>query len=287
MQSSPQTPFVYDVSEAEFEEKVIKRSLEVPVVVDFWAPWCGPCKQLGPILEELTAEWGGALELAKVNIDEAPMLAQMLRIQSIPTVYAFKGGQPIDGFMGAQPRPQLKAFFERLAPAPERDPMEVAEEALAAGDLLTAEQGFQKALSQDPNNGYAAVGMARVCLARKDTTTAGNWLDQIDETSPAFLAATNLKGVMAFADEVGNETELRAAVEANPKDAAAWYSLGATLATANRMEEAMAAFLNVVKADRQYKEDGGRKALLALFNLIGQDDPAVISARRKLGALLF
>lgn len=287
MQSGTENPLVYEVSEAEFEEKVLKRSLEVPVVVDFWAPWCGPCRQLGPMLEELTAEWGGAVEMAKVNVDEAPMLSQALRIQSIPTVYAFKGGQPVDGFMGAQPRPQLREFFERLAPPPERDPVEVGEEAMAAGDLLAAEQAFQKVLSQDPENGDALVAMARICLARQDTVTATAWLDKIDEGNSAYLAATNLRGVMAFADAVGNEAELRAALEKNPRDAASWYSLGATLATADRMEEAMDAFLNVVQYDRAYDEDAGRKALLALFNLIGQDDPQVISARRRLGALLF
>lgn len=280
------SPFVYDVSEAEFEDKVMRRSMEVPVIVDFWAPWCGPCKQLGPMLEELVDEWGGAVELAKVNIDESPTLAQMLRIQSIPTVYAFKGGQPIDGFMGAQPKPQLRAFIEKLAPPPARPPMEVAEEALAAGQLELAERAYQEAIAQG-DDGHAAVGMARIAIARQDVDAAGKWLDSVDEASPAHLAASNLRGVLAFAESVGNEAELRARVEANPKDAEAWYGLGATLATAGRMTEAMAAFLEVVKRDRQYKEDGGRKALLALFNLIGQEDPDVITARRRLGALLF
>jgi putative thioredoxin len=279
--------FIYDVSEADFQQRVLVRSREIPVVVDFWAPWCGPCKTLTPQLEQLANEFKGRFELAKVNVDENPQIAAILRIQSIPTVYAFLDGQPIDGFTGAQPPKVLRQFIERLVPPPEEDPLAAGEEALAAGDTPRAEKAFRKALEAKPDLGAALVGMARVALAKKDLKGAASWLDRVKAEDPAHTQAERLRGVLGFGEHAGDERELRQRTATNPRDAEAWYGLGATLAVQGRHEEALDAFLSVVQADRAWNEQAGRKALLSLFDLLGADDPRTIQARRRLASLLF
>jgi putative thioredoxin len=279
--------YVFDVTEADFQQKVLVRSREVPVVVDFWADWCGPCKTLTPILEGLAAEFKGAFELAKVNVDQCPQLAGMLRIQSIPTVYAFVDGQPVDGFQGAQPQKVVRQFVERLVPPPEEDPLEIAEQALAAGDTALAEKAFRRALETNPDLGVALLGLARVALSKRDTKSAAALLDRIKEEDPAWQQAQRVKGVLGFGEQAGDEKELRQRLAANARDPEAWYTLGATLALNGRYDEAMDAFLEVVKVGRSWNDDAGRRALLSLFDLLGADDPRTIAARRRLASLLF
>ena len=280
-------PNVFDATEANFEQRVILRSRDVPVVVDFWAPWCGPCKTLGPLLEKIAAEHDGRFELVKVNVDECQQLAMMFRVQSVPTVYAFRDGQPVDGFAEAQPESVVRQWIDRFAPAPEREAIEVGEEALAAGDLPGAHRGFLAALQKDANHGRALLGMARVLLARGDADGAKGYLNRIDADDPVAAQAERVRGVLAFADDADDEIALRARIEADRKDVEAWYKLGATLAASGRTDEALEAMLRVVEIDRSFREDAGRKALLSLFDLLGHEEPRVISFRRRLSSVLF
>lgn len=279
--------YVFDVSEADFQQRVLLRSREVPVVVDFWAPWCQPCRVLTPVLEELAGEFEGRFELAKVNVDEAPQLATVLQIRSVPTVYAFLDGRPVDAFAGAQPKNAVRQFIERLVPPPEQDPLGMGEEALARGDVASAERAFQQVLTDKPDHGQALLGLARVALTRRDTKAAEAYLDRIKEEDPAHPQAERVRGALAFSEHAGDESDLRQRVAASPRDPEAWYRLGATLAVNGRLDEALEAFLKVVEVGRAWNEEAGRKALLTLFDLIGQGEPRVVAARRRLASLLF
>lgn len=279
---------VFEANEQNFQQRVMERSMEVPVIVDFWAEWCGPCKTLGPVLEKLAEEWGGAFELVKIDVDKNPRLAQAFRVQSIPLVYAFAGGQPVDGFQGALPPAEIRKFVERIAPKAQASAIEVAREALEAGDDDTASRAFQAVLRESPEHaGEAHLGLARLALARRDARTATDHLDRIGEADPQYAQGQRLKGVLAFNADAGEEPALRAALAENPKDAESWYRLGATLATQLRYEDALEAFLKVVTYNRGYREDAGRKAMLSLFDLLGAENETSIKYRRRLAALLF
>ncbi len=279
--------YSFDVSEAEFEQKVVQRSRELPILVDFWAPWCAPCKQLGPVLEKLAAEHQGRFELAKVNVDQAQQLAMMLRIQSIPMVYLFVGGQPIDGFQGVQPESQIRQLLEKHLPPPKEDPMQLARDALVEGRFREASQLLEEVLRERPQDGEALLGMARIALMQGDLESAERFANTIDEEDSHFSAAQRLKQVFGFGEEAGSEMALRERLEFAPEDVAAWFSLGATLALENRLQEALDAFMEVVKRDRGFREDGGRKAILSLFALLGPEDPMLSKYRRRLALYIF
>jgi putative thioredoxin len=279
--------FVTDATDADFQQKVLLRSREVPVLVDFWAPWCGPCKTLSPTLEKLAAEYAGAFELIKINVDDSPQVAAAFQIQSIPTVYLIKDGRPLDGFQGGLTEPQLRKFLDRHVQRPAADPLETAAAAMAAGLYDQAAAAYRELLAAEPAHGEALVGLARVALAHGDLSAAQGWIDRVPTGSPAYDAAQRLRGMLGFAEDAGDPAALQRRVEADPKDVAAWYALGATLALQNRIDEAFAAFLEVVARDRAYREDAGRKALLSLFDLVGAADPRVLKARRRLASLLF
>lgn len=282
------TPAIFEVKEvADFQERVMRRSMEVPVLVDFWAVWCQPCKTLSPTLEKIVNEYKGALELAKVNVDQAKQLAAAFRIQSIPTVFLFVDGQPVDAFQGAQPEKAIRQFLEAHVKPADQDPLEVAREAMAAGDMELAEQAYQAVLSKDPRHGEALLGMARVCLGRGDTDVAASYIGAIPEEDPAWAQGQRLKGVFAFSAASGDLAALQAQVAADANDVEAWYCLGATRATRGEWEAACAAFMEVVKRDRALRDDGGRRALLAIFDLLGGEDPVVMTYRRRLTAYLF
>jgi putative thioredoxin len=281
-------PMIFDVKDInDFQERVMRRSLEVPVLVDFWAPWCQPCKTLTPTLEKVVGDLKGAVELAKVNVDQQKQLAGAFRIQSIPTVFLFVDGQPADAFQGALPEKAIKEWLQNYVKAPVKDPLEVAREAMAAGMLDVAERAFGEVLNGNPRHGEALLGLARVSLGQGDTTTAAAYIARIPEEDPAFAQGQRLKGVFAFSEAAGDVHALQARVAENPGDVEAWYCLGATRATRGDWEGACAAFLEVVKRDRQVREDGGRRALLAIFDLLGGEDPVVMQYRRKLAAYLF
>ena len=293
---SRSTP-IKDATLASFAADVLDASMEVPVIVDFWAPWCGPCKQLGPPLERLVSELKGAVRLVKVNIDENPEIAQQLRIQSIPTVYAFKNGQPVDGFMGAIPESQLKQFVQGLlgpgaadAAGAIEDALGMAEEALAKRDLSTAAQIFGQILQEEPGHPKAVAGLARCYLQSGDIDRAKKTLGLVrpdganDESIRAVQAELSLK---ERGSQLGELQPLRAKVDANPGDLQARFDLALGLDSKGAREEAIDQLLEIVRRDRKWNEDAARKQLVTLFEAMGPTDPRTIAARRRLSSLLF
>jgi len=289
--------YMKDTSLATFAADVLDASMDVPVIVDFWAPWCGPCKQLGPALEKLVNEAKGAVRLVKVNIDENPEIAQQLRIQSIPTVYAFRNGQPVDGFMGAIPDSQLKQFVQGLlgpGGAPEEagveDALALADEALAAHDIATAAQLFGQVLQEEPGHPKAVAGLARCYLESGDIDRAKKTLGLVrpdglsDEAIRAVEAEVALKEKAAAA---GDLAPLRAKVESNPADLQARFDLALALDGKNAREEAIDQLLEIVKRDRKWNEEAARKHLVTLFEAMGPTDPRTLAARRRLSSILF
>jgi putative thioredoxin len=297
------SPHIKDSGLATFAADVLEASREVPVIVDFWAPWCGPCKTLGPSLEAAVNAAGGAVKLVKVNIDENPEIAQQLRIQSIPTVYAFKNGQPVDGFMGAIPDSQVKAFVAALAggddghhhghggPEHTAEVLAVAAEALEAGDIAMAAQAYGHVLQDEPGHPQAVAGLARSYLAGGDLERARTTLQMVkpggeqDEAIRAVEAELKLKS--APAPDQGATASLRARLAADPKDHQARYDLAMALDTAGDRDGAVAELLELVRRDRKWNEEAARKQLVTLFEAMGPTDPRTLEARRKLSGLLF
>ncbi len=288
---------IKDTSLATFAADVLDASMDVPVIVDFWAPWCGPCKQLGPALERFVTETKGAVRLVKVNIDENPEIAQQLRVQSIPTVYAFRNGQPIDGFMGAIPDSQLRQFVQGLigpggAPAEAgiEEALTLAGEALAGRDLATAAQLFGHILQEEPGHPKAVAGLARCYLESGDVERAKQTLGLVrpdalqDEAIRAVEAEVALRERATDAGDLG---PLRAKVDANPADLQARFDLALALDGKGAREEALDQLLEIVKRDRKWNEETARKHLVTLFEAMGPMDPRTLAARRRLSAILF
>src|SRR5712671_3215088 len=277
---------IKDASLTSFAADVLDASMDVPVIVDFWAPWCGPCKQLGPLLERLVTEAKGAVRLVKVNIDENPEIAQQLRIQSIPTVYAFKNGQPVDGFMGAVPESQLRQFVQTLIGPAGEEPARGIEEALSAA----AAQLYGQILQEDPGNPKAVAGLARCYLQSGDIDRAKKTLQLVrpdgasDEAIRAVEAELALKESAAAAGDLG---PLRAKVEADPADLQARFDLALGLDGRGAREEAIDQLLEIIRRNRKWNEDAARKQLVTLFEAMGPTDPRTLSARRRLSSLLF
>ncbi|MBV8799703.1 MAG: thioredoxin [Alphaproteobacteria bacterium] len=287
--------YVKDSSIETFAADVLDASRDTPVIVDFWAPWCGPCKQLGPLLEKVVNEAKGAVRLVKVNIDENQEIARQLRIQSIPTVYAFKNGQPVDGFMGAVPESQIRAFVQQLTggaagASPTDDVLAVAEEAFAAGDLGTAAQAYAQALQDEPGHPKAVAGLARCYLKSGDVDRARKTLQLVrpdgaeDESIRAVGAEVSLREQAAMA---GDASGLRARIEANSNDHQARYDLALALDAQGDRVGALEALLDIVRRDRNWNEQAARKHLVTLFEAMGPADPRTVEARRKLSSILF
>jgi len=288
------SPHIKDVGLETFAADVLEASRAVPVIVDFWAPWCGPCKQLGPALEKAVIEAKGAVKLAKVNIDENQEIARQLRIQSIPTVYAFKNGQPVDGFMGAIPESQIRAFVQQLAGgaagSESDDILAAADDAFAAGDVTMAAQGFGQVLQDDPGNPKAVAGLARCYLKSGDVARARESLKLVrpDGASDEAIRAAEAEVALAEkAADTGDMAEFVARLEANPNDHQARYDLALALDAKGDRVAALDALLDIVKRDRNWNEQAARKHLLTLFDAMGPTDPRTIEARRKLSAILF
>jgi putative thioredoxin len=297
---SPGSAIIKDSSLGTFAADVLDASMEVPVIVDFWAPWCGPCKQLTPLLERAVTEAKGKVRLVKVNIDENPEIAQQLRIQSIPTVYGFRNGQPVDGFMGAIPESQVKAFIQGLvaggagaagaAEAGTEDALKVAAQALAKRELSAAAQIFGEVLQDEPGHPKAVAGLARCYLESGDIERAKKTLGlvrpdgQSDEAIRAVEAEVALK---ERAMGAGEAAPLRAKVAANPADLQARFDLAAVLDAKGAREEAINELLEIVRRDRKWNDEAARKQLLTLFEAMGPTDARTIQGRRRLSSLLF
>jgi putative thioredoxin len=280
-----------------FAADVIEASREVPVIVDFWAPWCGPCKQLGPLIEKVVNEAKGAVKLVKVNIDENQEIARQLRIQSIPTVYAFKNGQPVDGFMGAIPESQIRAFVQQLTGgAAGHDHAEeilaMADEAFAAGDIAAAAQAYGHVLQDEPGHPKAVAGLARCYLKSGDIERARSTLQLVrpdganDEAIRAIDAELKLKE-QASAAPVADTSAQRAKVDADPNDHQARYDYALALDAAGDRAGAIAQLLESIKRDRKWNEGAARAHLLTLFDALGPADPLTLDARRRLSSILF
>lgn len=285
---------IKDSSEATFMADVIDTSREVPVIVDFWAPWCGPCKQLGPALEAAVTAAKGRVKMVKINVDENQMIAGQLRIQSIPTVYAFWQGQPVDGFQGALPGSELTKFIERVAAMAGDgglgEALEVAEQSLTDGDAVGAAEIFAAILGEEPENAAAYGGLIRAHMA------AGNV-----EQAEAFLAGVPAK--IAHAKEVeaaraqielakqaanaGPEAELRAAVAANPDDHQARFDLAVALNASGKVDEAVDELLDLFRRDREWNDGAARAQLFTIFDALKPQDPIVLKGRRKLSSMIF
>ncbi len=285
---------VKDGSDQAFMADVIEASRETPVIVDFWAPWCGPCKTLGPPLEKAVRAAKGKVRLVKINIDENPGVAGQLGVKSIPAVYAFDKGRPIDGFMGAVPESQIKLFVDRLAGAGADEDIEAlldqAAESLSLGDLGGAAQSYAMALQMDPANTKAIAGMARAYLSTGDTEQARAVLDL---APPEKAGDSDIAGVRAAlelaagAADAGDPRALLQQVEANPADLQTRYDLAVALSARGDLEAATEHLLAIIAKDREWNEDAARKQLIKVFEAAGLASDIAKQGRRKLSAILF
>ena len=294
---------IKDSDTKSFVADVIEASQTVPVIVDFWATWCGPCKTLGPALEKAVIEAKGAVRLVKIDVDKNQPLAQQMRIQSIPAVYAFFQGRPVDGFVGAVPDSQIKSFVAKLAelggaelgPSPVEEALEQAEAALEAGDHGTASAIFNQVLAHEPANVAALAGLTQALTAAGELKRAREVLARVPapklpETSvaPAVAKATAaLELAEQSAGALGQLSELQAKVAADPKDWQSRYDLALALYAAGEQEKALDELLEIVQRNRPWNEEAARKQLVKFFEALGPAHPLTLSGRRRLSSLLF
>jgi putative thioredoxin len=273
---------------------VIEESKRQPVLIDFWAPWCGPCKQLTPILDKVVEGAKGKVKLVKMNIDDHPAIPGQMGIQSIPAVIAFVNGQPTDGFMGAQPEAQINAFIERLTKGAvggeTKDLLAEADAALAAGDAETAAAIYSEILAEDKANVPALAGLARTYVAANEIEKAKQILTQVPEAKRNDAAVATARAALEVAEQassVGPIGELEQKVQSNPLDHQARFDLAVALNANGKRQEAVDQLMEIVKRDRKWNDDGARKQLVQFFEAWGPTEEATIAGRKKLSSVLF
>ncbi len=290
---------IKDSDTKSFMKDVIDASQEVPVVVDFWAPWCGPCKQLGPALEKAVREAKGAVRLVKVDIDKNQQLATQMRIQSIPAVYAFFQGRPVDGFVGALPDSQIKSFVAKLAelggaelgPSPIEEAIAQAEAALESEDSGAASAIFNQVLAHEPGNLPALTGLARALVSAGELKRAREVLGRVPADKQADAAVAKATASLELAEQAagaaGKLGELEAKLELNPNDHQARHDLAMALYATGKQETALDELIEIVRRDRAWNDEAARKQLIKFFEALGPTHPLTLSARRRLSSLLF
>ena len=301
--SAPPAVLVKDSTDRAFKADVIDASLEAPVLVDFWAPWCGPCRTLSPTIEKVVTEKAGKIRLVKINIDENPSIAGQLGVQSIPAVFAFAGGRPVDAFIGAYPESEVRKFADKVIAAAGpgqpragsleeeiRNALAGGKEALGMGDLNSAAQIFGMVLQHQPENAEALIGMARVYLKAGEAQQAQAVADTIPEPARKGADYTSLIAelkLMTEAAALGGPADLARKLDKNPDDHQSRFDLALALNADGKRVEAAEQLVTLMKRDRTWNEDGARKKLLDFFEAWGAKDPATLKGRRLLSALLF
>lgn len=289
---------IKDTTEATFMADVVEASQDIPVIVDFWAPWCGPCKTLGPMLEDAVRAAGGKVKMVKVDIDRSQQIAAQLRIQSVPTVYAFHKGQPVDGFQGAVPGSEIKAFVDRLiALGGDGDDGDGLAEAVAAAEEMLeqgapedAAQTFQAILAEDPLNVAAHAGFVRALIALGDLDQAEAALNGVDASishAPELEAAHAQLQLARQAADAGPVDELKAKVAADPEDHQSRFDLAQALHANGRTEEAVDELLDLFRRDREWNEGAARAQLFTIFEALPAKDPVALKGRRRLSSIIF
>jgi putative thioredoxin len=287
-QAAAVSEWIIDVNEQTFQSAVIERSREVPVVVDFWATWCGPCRSLGPILENLAQEYGGRFILARLNVDENQRLSAQYNIQGIPAVKGFRDGQVAAEFVGALPKPSVRQFVDRLLPNELDLKVAGARALLAAGKPAEAEAGLRTILAENADQPAALLGLAQALVAQDRMTEALALLERVPPATPEGAEAARLRMAwrLRAAAAGASEVELNARIAEAPGDLVARYKLGCLLAGAERYQEALDQFLEVVRRDRAAQRNQAREAMVYLFDVLGED-PLARSYRNRLASVLF
>ncbi|WP_045388104.1 thioredoxin [Falsirhodobacter sp. alg1] len=292
--AAPTNDLIKDTTEATFMADVVEASQEVPVIVDFWAPWCGPCKTLMPALEAAVVAAKGKVKMVKVDVDQNQQIAAQLRVQSVPTVYAFFRGQPVDAFQGALPQSEIKAFVDKLAALAGDgglgEALEAADQMLAEGAVADAAETFAAILEEEPENAAAFAGLVRCQIATDDLDQAETLLNSAPEKIAGTKEAEAVRAQIALARQAaaaGPEAELRAAVEADPDNHQARFDLASALHASGKVEDAVNELLELFRRDREWNDGAARAQLFTIFDALKPQDPIVLKGRRRLSSMIF